>query len=99
MNAGNIKKINRNQALEIARNYFANPENNCSSYTVESVSTLQELGDTNMNPYLTLGIDLEHCWIGYIDKHDDFIGLRSSTVILISQIDGKVCITCANDEG
>lgn len=59
MNAGNITKISREQALKIARNYLADPENNCSGYTVESVSTIQELDDVRLALCLPWELELD----------------------------------------
>ena len=63
------------------------------------VSEILTVSELKSRPPMLYGVELVGCWIAYIAS-DRPLGLRSSTIVVISQATGKTLYAgSANDEG
>jgi hypothetical protein len=91
--------ITRDQAAQIATDILRS-KSEAGRYEVQYVVTVDEI--TWRRPHSGYGVDrdiLEDSWIAYL--HDrTFVGLRSSTVLVLARNDGRlIYFGSAHDEG
>jgi hypothetical protein len=91
-------RISREQARIIAEEHLARPGALVGGAGIRGVYALAELDHREPTVY---GVDLQHCWIAYVQREQTgVLVIRSSDIVLVSMTTGDVVYAgSASDEG